>query len=104
MSRGNFTQLYTGDAAADQVQGYIATALQPLLDLPFAAGNRVQDVELSTSDTFVNHGLNQKPEGFIITKSNAAQSVYESATENDFPDRIMILKAGGSVTVDIFFF
>ena len=104
MSRNNFTQLYTGDPSSDQVQGYIATALQPLLQLPFASGTRVQDVEVTTSDTFVNHGLESTPEGFIVLKSNAAQVVYESSTENDSPDRFIILRAGGTVTVDLFFF
>ena len=66
MSRINFTQLYTGDPSSDQVQGYIATALQPLLQLPFSSGTRVQDVEVTTSDTFVNHGLESTPEGFIV--------------------------------------
>ena len=66
MSRVNFTQLYTGDSSSDQVQGYIATALQPLLQLPFSSGTRVQDVEVTTSDTFVNHGLESTPEGFIV--------------------------------------
>ena len=69
MSRVNFTQLYTGDSSSDQVQGYIATALQPLLQLPFSSGTRVQDVEVTTSDTFVNHGLESTPEGFIVLKS-----------------------------------
>ena len=104
MSRINFTQLYTGDAASDQVQGFIATALQPLFQLPFADGNRVKDVDLGTSDSFVNHGLDHTPEGFLVLKLNAAQVVYESATANDFPDRIMILKAGGTCIADIFFF
>ena len=51
MSRISFTQLSTGNAQVDQVQGYIATALNPLFQLPFASGNRVQDQDLSTSDT-----------------------------------------------------
>jgi len=102
--RQNFTQLYTGDAPVDQVQSYIGTALQPLLSLPFSAGNRVQDVELGSTDTHVAHGLETTPEGFIVLKSNAAQVVFESGTANDNPNRFMILQAGGTVTVDLFFF
>jgi len=104
MSRINFTQLLTGDAASDQVQGYISTALQPLFGLPFASGNRVQDIDLNTSDSYVNHGLDYKPEGWIVLKQDAAQVVYESSTANDFPDRFIIMKAGGTVTADLFFF
>ena len=104
MSRTSFTQLATGSAPVDQVQGYIATALNPLLQLPFASGNRIQDVEITTADTIVDHGLEQKPEGWIILKQNAAQVIYESATVNDFSKTTVILKAGGTVTCDLFFF
>ena len=104
MSRISFTQLSTGTPAVDQVQSYIATALNPLFQLPFASGNRVQDQEITTADTIVDHGLEQKPEGWIILKQNAAQVIYESATVNDFPETTVILKAGGTVTADLFFF
>ena len=104
MSRISFTQLSTGTPAVDQVQGYIATALNPLFQLPFASGNRVQDQEITTADTIVDHGLEQAPEGWIILKQNAAQVIYESATVNDFPETTVILKAGGTVTADLFFF
>ena len=104
MSRISFTQLSTGNASIDQVQGYIATAINPLFQLPFASGNRVQDQDLSTADTIVDHGLEQKPEGWIVLKQDAAQVIYESATVNDFPETTVILKAGGTVTADLFFF
>ena len=104
MSRISFTQLSTGSAPVDQVQGYIATALNPLFQLPFASGNRVQDQEITTADTIGDHGLEQQPEGWIILKQNAAQVIYESATVNDFPETTVILKAGGTVTADLFFF
>ena len=104
MSRISFTQLSTGNASTDQVQGYIATALNPLFQLPFASGNRVQDQDLSTADTIVDHGLEQKPEGWIVLKQDAAVVIYESATVNDFPEATIIMQAGGTVTVDLFFF
>ena len=104
MSRISFTQLSTGSAPVDQQMGYIATALNPLFQLPFASGNRVQDVEVTTSDTIVDHGLDQAPEGWIVLKQDAAQVIYQSATVNDFPETTIILKAGGTVTADLFFF
>ena len=114
MSRISFTQLSTGTPAVDQVQGYIATALNPLFQLPFASGNRVQDVEISLAGTNVAHGLEQAPEGWIVLKTDSPQVIYQSSVINDFPDEQIILKAarvpawedntGGIVTVDIFFF
>jgi hypothetical protein len=104
MSRISFTQLSTGSPATDQVQGYIATAINPLFQLPFASGNRVQDLDFTTADTIVDHGLEQKPEGWIVLKQDAAVVIYQSATANDFPETTIIMQAGGTVTVDIFFF
>ena len=104
MSGISFTQLSTGNASTDQQMGYIATALNPLFQLPFASGNRVQDQVITTADTVVDHGLEQAPEGWIVLKQNAAQVIYESATVNDFPETTIILKAGGTVTADLFFF
>jgi hypothetical protein len=104
MSRTSFTQLSTGSAPVDQQMGYIATALNPLFQLPFASGNRVQDLDITTADTIVDHGLEQAPEGWIVLKQDAAQVIYESATANDFPETTIIMKAGGAVTADLFFF
>ena len=104
MSRLGFASLHTGDPSVDQVQGYIATALQPLLALPFAAGNRVQNIDLTTGDTIVSHGLDSAPEGYIVLKQNADTSVYISPTANDFPGQVIILRSGASVNCDLFFF
>tara|TARA_R100000781_G_scaffold2220_1_gene3632 strand:+ start:484 stop:798 length:315 start_codon:yes stop_codon:yes gene_type:complete len=104
MSRITFTQLASGNEQTDQQMGYIATALNPLFQLPFASGNRVQDQELNTTDTIVDHGLEQKPEGWIVLKQDAAVVIYESVTTNDFPETTIILRAGGTVIADLFFF
>ena len=96
MSRISFTQLASGNAATDQQMGYIATALNPLFQLPFASGNRVQDQEITTSDTIVDHGLEQKPDSSILNlllarvyydlgdKSNAAK--YFSVVRDESPE------------------
>ena len=104
MSRVNFTEIHTGDAKVDQLQSNIRTAISPLLSLPFADGVHKTDVALGTSDTLVDHGLGRKFVGYIVTKQNADTSVYVSTTSNDFPETQIILKAGATVTVDLFFF
>ena len=104
MSRVNFTEIHTGDAKVDKLQTNIRTAISPLLSLPFADGVHKTDVELGTSDTLVNHGLGRNFVGYIVTKQNADTSVYVSTTSNDFPDTQIILKAGATVTVDLFCF
>ena len=104
MPRVNFTLLHSGNATLDRVQDSIQTSLQPLLELPFASGSLIKDQVLGTSDTYVDHKLGITPEGWLIIKQNADTSIYESATVNHAPSKNIILKAGASVTVTIFFF
>jgi hypothetical protein len=63
MSRTSFTQLSTGNEATDQVQGYIATALNPLFQLPFASGNRVQDLDITTQTQLWTTDLSKHQRG-----------------------------------------
>ena len=104
MPRINFTLLRSGDTTLDRVQVEIQTSLLPLLELPFASGSLIKDQVLGTSDTYVDHKLGITPEGWMIIKQNADTSIYESATTNHVPDKAIILKAGATVTVSIFFF
>ena len=104
MSRVNFTEIQTTDEATNRLQKNIHTALRPLLQLPFADGVHKTDQAIGTGDTIVDHGLGRRYVGYIITKQNADTSIFVSTTANSFEDRQIILKAGASVTADIFFF
>ena len=61
-------------------------------------------IVLGTSDTYVSHGLNRNPTGYIICGSNANAVVYTSSTTNLQPTASIILKASAAVTVNILFF
>ena len=104
MSRVNFTEIHTPEETVNRVQSNIHTAIRPLLRLPFADGVHKKDVSITTSDTLVNHGLGRNMEGYIITKQNADTSIYVSNTSNGLTQYQPSLKAGASVTADIFFF
>jgi len=66
--------------------------------------NIIQNVSLSTSDTYVNHKLGKAVTGYIVVNSNAAAQVYTSSTTNTQPTTAIILKASTSVIVSILFF
>lgn len=104
MSRVNFTEVHTPEETVNRVQSNIHTAIRPLLNLPFADGVHKKDVAITTSDTLVDHGLGRNMEGYIITKQDADTSIFVSNTSNDIPQFQVILKAGATVTADIFFF
>jgi len=104
MSRPSFTEVQSKDDSVNRIQKNIKAALNPVLDLPFSAGVHKTRVALTTSDTLVDHGLGRNMVGYFVTKQDADTSVFVSSTTNDFPDRQVILKAGATTTVDLFFF
>ena len=69
--------------------------------MPFAKGNYLESVAISTSDTSVNHGLGVTPIGFIILDKNANATVWRSGTSTD---KVLTLRASASVTINLWVF
>lgn len=57
-----------------------------------------------TADLIVNHRLNRPVRGYIISRSDAGQTIYTSSTVNPAPSAQIILKATGTINADILFF
>ena len=104
MSRPSFTEIQAKEDSVNRLQKNIKTAINPVLALPFSAGVHKKDVAITTSDTLVNHGLDRQMVGYFVTKQNADTNIFVSTTTNTLPNRQVILKAGSSVTADLFFF
>ncbi len=96
----NTTTRETQELNNNLIRTFTSISKNPLLNSPVL----VQGIVLSTSDTIVQHKLGRQYVGFIITNSNAGQTVYQSSTVNSAPGVQIILKATGAVTVDILFF
>ena len=93
-----FTNTHLGMDSVAQTLRELEIILGPLHEVPFLSGRKFSGLELSTTELRVQHGLRQKPEGFIVLTQNAAQVIYESSVS----DLIFInLKAGGAVTADV---
>ena len=69
--------------------------------MPFLDGNAVKELDLSTTELRIAHGLGRKPQGFLVLTRDAAQVIYESS-ESD--STFINLKAGGAVTADVWVF
>ena len=104
MSRPSFTEIQAQEDSVNRLQKNIKTAINPVLALPFSAGVHKKDVAITTSDTLVNHGLDRQMVGYFVTKQNADTNIFVSTTTNTLPKHQVILKAGSSVTADLFFF
>ena len=98
----NFSQIHTSSNDLNRVQDNIAVFANPITRNLLLDGVLIEDIDLTTSETKVNHTLNRKPNGWIIVKKDAAQDVYESGST--VPDRFLSLTAGGNVTVSLWVF
>jgi hypothetical protein len=103
MSTPHFKQIFTSDYELQKIQSNTKETFDALTISEFIGGNFV-DATITTSDTIVNHLLNRKYKGWVITDKNAAQHVYRSSTVNANPERQIILKSSGTVTVTLYIF
>ena len=104
MSRVNFTQLWSDNQEITRLQTHIKTVLNPLLELPISDGVMIENLDIGTGDTVVNHKLGRNCEGFLVVRLKSNATIYESSTVNATPENTIILKASGAATANIYFF
>lgn len=78
-----------------------ANQLNPMLTLPPNQGFILQDVQLISGVTVVNHLLGRKMQGWMIADQDAAASIYRSAPLND---KTLTLTSNAAVTVALWVF
>lgn len=84
------------------MQDAVATSLRSV-QTPIVDGVLLRDVALTTTSINVPHGLGRRWNGYIVTRRSAAQDVYDGTGTADATKEIN-LRAGGSVTVDLWVF
>jgi len=84
MSVRRFNKVFKpGDQEFNRLQDSIEQAVNPVIDSRIVDGVYIKEVDLSTSDTFVEHKLGREPLGFIVVRKFATGDVYESLTDAD---------------------
>tara|TARA_R100000152_G_C6781867_1_gene217415 strand:- start:5535 stop:5837 length:303 start_codon:yes stop_codon:yes gene_type:complete len=97
----SFINTQVKDPELARVQSNVEVSFRSLDEVPFLDGRRHTGLELSTTELRIAHGLNRKPQGFIVLTRDAAQEIYESSIS----DLTYInFKAGGAVTADVWVF
>lgn len=95
----------TSNSELNQVINFITESFAQLLaDCPILRGVLLEDVNLTTSDTLVNHTLTRVPIGYLVVSKDANAAVYTSSTSNLRPKEQLILKASATVEVDLWVF
>jgi hypothetical protein len=78
-----------------------ASILNPVLGLPTNQPNFLEGVKLVMGNNVINHKLNRKLQGWIITDITASASIYRSAPINDLT---LTLNSSALTTVNLMVF
>ena len=97
-----FKTLTTRSLELDRVQANVSTFVNSVLDIPILNGRLIEDVDLTSSETLVEHKLGRNYRGWIIVDKNAQQDVWVSA--ENLTERFLRLTAAGTVTVSLWVF
>ena len=95
---GNIDQL---DEVAQWALNQTDQDIRRLNGNPFTDGKRLEELDLTTTETTVAHGLGRKPKGMLVISKNAALHVFES-TKSD--ENHLYLKSDGTVTATVWVF
>lgn len=91
-----FATIITGNPQLDRIQANVTNAFNSL-NGPFVGGQFIQNVNVGTSATPINHGLGRTPVLWVILDQNTNTTVARTSWNKT----TISLKAGSSCTVSI---
>jgi hypothetical protein len=93
------------DKAADQSSREHRALIRALYDSPLLAGRLVEvDFDASATSYAVQHGLGRRPQGYIVTKANAAMIVYDGEVGTGDRKEVVWLQSSASGTATLWIF
>lgn len=78
-----------------------SSLIKPVIDAPINNGVLLPGVVLISGVTVVNHLLGRKLQGWQLTDTNAAATIYRSQPKSD---KTLTLTSNAAVTVDLWVF
>lgn len=81
-----------------------ASILNPIIENPIVGGNLLQGISVVTGTNVINHGLQEKLQGYIVVMNNANVTFYDSQASNPKPDLTLQLVASGAAKISLYVF
>ena len=81
-----------------------ATALNPVLACPIFNGLLLENIELVSGSNSVNHKLNRKLIGWMLTRINAPAVIYDTQETNQMPQLTLTLESDADTRVSLWVF
>jgi hypothetical protein len=97
-------QFHTSDQTLRLLQTQWAQNINPLLRNPLLQGRLIEGVELVSGDNTINHLLDRKLRGWVLTGISAAAQIYDKQATNASPQQTLILNSDASCTVALWVF
>ena len=98
-----YKKIFTPNYDIQKVQVYAEETFNKIIASPFMNGNFIS-VKIEVTDTLISHLLQRKYMGWVIVDQDAPAVVYTSSTTNNYPEKLIILKATVSCNTKIYFF
>lgn len=94
----------TTDKTINQLQNNVAEAIQTFAGNPLLKGTIVS-VSLAVGvDNLVQHGLDRKPQGWLVVDLDTQAIVWSTQTSNSFPSSTLALRCSASCRASILIF
>lgn len=96
-------KIQTQNQELNRIQDHTIREVNPLFQIPFISGNLLEGIVLGAAAVEVPHLLDRKIKGWIVLDKSANQDVWRDGASKD-DTKFINLKAGGTVTVNLWVF
>lgn len=97
-------KIATEDRVLSQIQSLIVPKINFLSALPLSSSIILENITLVTGSNSINHLLSRRLQGWMITRINAAVTIYDTQNSNILPDQTLLLTSSGDCIVNIMVF
>jgi hypothetical protein len=86
---------------ADQLQSKWAAIIDPVITNPITAGLQLTSIKLSIGVNTIDHKLNRKLQGYIVSSMyDTYSNIFRQASQ--MPETTIVLNSSAATTIDLY--
>lgn len=99
---------HSDDRVVQQLQEATKEVTDQFLDVPILDGRLIKDVELSSGDNTISHGLGRRLQGWFVVKADtsaATMDLYDKQASNNIESKTLVINnssAGAVISLWVF--
>jgi hypothetical protein len=99
----HYKQIFTANYELQKIQSNVSESMDSITMFSLLTGNFI-DVTVKTTDTYIEHGLGRKYNGWLVCDKDASAIIFRSSTSNPRPESQLILKSSAQTVARIYIF